>query len=194
MRPHTDDHTKLIAHAAEIDRAEWQAEHNALRRAGRAKPDPCEPETHGIPLINYAPAGESLDYTDLDYHPGAASRYIPRGEVTDPLAFAFIVVGDSMLPAYGPGDICICGGSRHPMPGDDCFVRFSQDAREHAGECTFKRVDFVPGAVVLTPLNPQHRVRIVPREDVVAVYPIIEKRVRRLGAALGLGCSHSRAE
>lgn len=184
MYGQTDDHTQLTADAAEIDRAEWQIEHNALRRAGRVAPDPIDADGDGIPLINYAPAGEAAEYTDLDYYPGTAIEYVPRLGVADPLAFAFRVVGESMMPVYTPGDICICAGSRHPMPSDDCFVRFSQDARDYPGECTFKRIDFVPGAVVLTPLNPHHAVRIVPREDVVAVYPVIE--ARRGGSALAI--------
>lgn len=193
MNARTSDRTRLVADETVIDRDEWQAEHNALRRAGRVRPDPIDAGSDGIPLINYAPAGEAAEYTDLDYYPGTASEYVPRLGITDPLAFGFRVIGDSMLPMYAPGDICICAGSQHPKPGDDCFVRFSMDACDNPGQCTFKRVEFGPGVVILTPLNELHQVRIVPREDVLSVYPVVELRKRVSIRMAGGGCSMPRS-
>lgn len=153
-----------------------QAELNAASRAARVKGD----RGSRIPLINHCPAGEPRDFTDLGHPAGIADDYIDRGDVTDDLAFAFHVFGDSMEPEYRLGDVAVVGGGTTPKSGDDCFVRFAQDSPLHAGECTLKRVEFQDGTVLLRPLNLLHPVEVVSREHIEQCFPIIEVRRKML--------------
>lgn len=166
---------RALGTAEEMGQAQ-QDEVNTARLAAQVKGD----RSRGIPLINKVPAGEPSEFTDLDYPAGVADDYIDRGDVNDDLAFAFHVFGESMEPDYRIGDVAIVGGSLSPRSGDDCYIRFTQDAGRHAGECTLKRVTFTDGQVVLTPLNPMHRPEVVPREWIEQCYPIIEARRKML--------------
>lgn len=180
--------------------AGFDAEHAVRVQALRSARASRHPEAQ-IPLINRVAAGGPFDADDLDDALGPDGLahpvdYISRGEVCDDPVFAFTVTGESMMPFFQHGDVCICSGARAVRSGDDCFVRFTSERND---ECTFKRVHFAPadatrahaddeggeraGLIILQPLNPQHATLVVPREHIAQLWPVIELR-RRIGSVL----------
>ncbi len=103
-----------------------------------------------VPIINRVSAGYPVDFDDLDYPVGFADDYVRCPGLHDPNAFAVRVVGDSMEPKFGKGDIVILSPAADVQNGDDCFVRFSEPH-----ETTFKRIFFESG----------DRVRLQPRNE-----------------------------
>ncbi len=160
---------------------QFAKEQAGAMRLGRHKVDP----KNRIPLMNKAPAGGPHDFTDMDYVCGdAVVDWVDRGDIRDDLICeAITIVGDSMEPEYRHGDVVIIAAGIAIEPGSDCFIRFTEDAQKHRGECTVKRVTFdeETGTVVLSPLNQSgtHQIIITPR-DSVRLFPIIEVR-RKVG-------------
>lgn len=63
-----------------------------------------------IPVINRGPAGQVMPYDHSQYSDGEyhnAMEYIERGTQADPLAYALIIVGDSMEPTFYEGDCVV---------------------------------------------------------------------------------------
>lgn len=59
----------------------------------------------GIPVINAAPAGRVVDYDHVHYDEfNTAHEYLPRAGIEDKLAYAVVIVGDSMEPTLVEGD------------------------------------------------------------------------------------------
>lgn len=131
----------------------------------------------GIPVINFAPAGEPIDYEHMELDAGIGGDYIPRigSGVHDPNAFAFIVVGDSMLPEFHEGDVVICSPNSTVSDGDAVFVRFgaSRDST-----CTFKRVFDRGDNVELIPDNRRNPPMIVTKADIDRMAKVVAKWVR----------------
>ena len=120
-----------------------------------------------VPLINRVAAGYPTGFTDLDYPARIADRYVPAPDIDDPDAFALVVCGDSMLPAYHEGDIVFFSPVAKVEDGCDCCVRLEPDH-----ETTFKRVYFDEdaGTVRLQPLNPKFAPQTMAREQVAGLY------------------------
>lgn len=131
----------------------------------------------GMPVINRAPAGEPRDYEHMDLDNGIGEDYIPRmgSGVHDPLAFAFIVVGDSMTPEFREGDTVICSPQAVIADGCAAFVRFGP---ERDNTCTFKRVYDRGNDVELVPDNRRHDPMIVPKEHITRMARVVAKFVR----------------
>jgi transcriptional regulator with XRE-family HTH domain len=98
----------------------------------------------GIPVINRAPAGEAVDYEEYGTDSGQGYEYLdPLGVPDDDLAFAVVVVGDSMEPNLRAGDYAIFSPMNVPRPrrqltaGAVVFVRFSDDGTRRG--CTIAR-------------------------------------------------------
>ncbi len=120
-----------------------------------------------VPVINRVAAGYPQDFTDLDYPPRMADEYVSCPDIDDPQAFAARVVGDSMAPKYGEGDIVVFAPNSPARNGQDCFVRFAE-----SGETTFKAfyVDD-DGLIRLQPLNPAYPPRRYRPEEINGIYP-----------------------
>jgi repressor LexA len=118
-------------------------------------------------VINSIAAGYPAEFTDLDYPASIADEYIACPDVTDPDAFAARVVGDSMAPQYGEGEIVVFSPALPTPSGSDCFVRLDPD-----NETTFKRVYYEDDGrtIRLQPLNNAYPPRLVPREHVTGIY------------------------
>jgi phage repressor protein C with HTH and peptisase S24 domain len=130
-----------------------------------------------VPIINKVTAGYPRQFTDLDYPPSVADEYIRCPDLHDAQAFAARVVGDSMEPSYREGDIVIFSPNTPAQPGDDCFIRFAEDAGT-----TFKRVyRDEERSIRLQPLNSRYAPEVYPREQVTGLWPAVF-RVERLGA------------
>lgn len=126
-----------------------------------------------VPVINSVAAGYPQNFTDLDYPAGVADEYVRCPDVHDENAFAARVTGDSMAPRYGEGDIVIFSPSRQARSGDDCFVRFAEEAGT-----TFKRfyLDGEAGheqRIRLQPLNNAYPAQSYPPEQITGLWPAI---------------------
>ena len=130
------------------------------------------------PVINKVPAGHAQDYCDLGLDNGIGYDYVSTvgTGIDDPLVFAFEVVGDSMLPAFAPGELCLCSPNTPIEDGDAVYVRFSS---ERDNECTFKRVyDLQDGRVELRADNTIYKPLIVPKEHIVRMSFVAAKSTR----------------
>ena len=128
-----------------------------------------------VPVINDVAAGYPHNFTDLDYPRGVADDYIRCPDMHDPQAFAARVVGDSMEPDYRQGDIVVFSPNTSPLSGDDCFVRFEDDA-----STTFKRFyQDDEREIRLQPLNNRYPAQIHPTESISGLWPAVF-RIQRL--------------
>ncbi len=135
----------------------------------------------GIPLINCAPAGDVVDYEEFGTDSGQGYSYVPRGDITDPNAFAVKVVGESMVSAMFDGEIAIFSPNRfraETMPdGKIVFIRFSEDSRYHG--CTIARVFREPDShVLLAKDNPKFQRRRVRTDEIIRMSALVERRIK----------------
>lgn len=137
---------------------------------------------NGIPVINRAPAGEIIDYEEYGVDSGQGYEYIDFGLVSDPQAFAVIVVGDSMQPSLNDGDQLVLSPV-DPYKADErltngriVFIRFTH---EEGGGCTLARFfDEGQGRIRLHKDNPNYSPMHCDREAIQAIAIAIERRVR----------------
>jgi hypothetical protein len=153
--------------------------------------DQVRPEGWGkIPVINAAPAGLVEDYEEWGTDSGQGYASIDRGDVEDELAFAAIIVGDSMTPTLHEGDTVVFAplvAARDRVrltDGKVAFVRFSQEAAAPRRGCTVGRffwTDRTTGAFRLAKDNPRYpEVRAVMTPDQIARISIaVELRSKR---------------
>lgn len=139
---------------------------------------------NGIPVINCAPAGEIIDYEEYGVDSGQGYEYIDNGGITDPHAFAVVVVGESMQPTLTSGDRLVLSPV-DPYKADDrlrdgriVFVRFSQ---EHGGGCTLARFfQEEKGQIRLHKDNPSYKPINCKRQAIQGLAIALERRVRLL--------------
>lgn len=136
----------------------------------------------GIPVINRAPAGQIVDYEEYGVDSGQGMEYLDWGDVSDRLAFAVVVCGDSMEPTLSDGDQLVLSpvdpyrADGKLEDGKIVFVRFTA---EHGGGCTLARFfSGLDGSVELRKDNRAYRVIECRREDVERVAVAIERRVK----------------
>lgn len=130
-----------------------------------------------VPIINRVSAGYPEQFTDLDYPPSVADEYIRCIDVHDPQAFAARVVGDSMEPRYREGDVIVFSPNTPARSGDDCFVRFADEAGT-----TFKRFYRDDDATIrLQPLNNKYPAEVHDRRKITGLWPAVLRieQVRR---------------
>lgn len=160
------------------------------------RPEELKPGGLALPASNVRPA---LDAPDVS--PGALPRDVPilgtavggvngdfelNGEIVDmarrPPAlagmrsvFALYVVGDSMSPAFEPGDLVFLQRSRHPASGD--YVVVEMKPRGDDGEvrpALLKRFIKIAGdTLILSQFNPPMDLP-VPRTHVLYVYRVFK--------------------
>ncbi len=119
-----------------------------------------------VPVINRVSAGYPVDFDDLGYPAGFADDYVRCPDIHDPNAFAVRVVGDSMEPKFGEGDIVVFSPMSDVSSGDDCFVRFTMPH-----ESTFKRVFFENSDTVrLQPRNDKYPPAMIDGTRVNGIY------------------------
>lgn len=97
------------------------------------------------------PTSNPIDWTD---RPASLKR--------TPAAFAIVVVGDSMYPAYSDGDLALVHGGRRPTPGQDgVFIATEEDGRMNV---LIKRlVRAVEDTWIVEQFNPKDELRL-PRQ------------------------------
>jgi repressor LexA len=120
-------------------------------------------------VINSVAAGYPAHFTDLDYPAGAGEEVVHCPGLNDEQAFAARVVGDSMEPMYHEGDLVVFSPNTKPRPGDDCFVRFADDAGT-----TFKRFyQDTPDEIRLQPLNNAHPAQTHSKNSITGLWPAL---------------------
>jgi repressor LexA len=131
----------------------------------------------GIPLINRAPAGEPIDYEHMAMDNGIGTDYVQRlgSGIHDETAFAFIVVGDSMMPEFQDGDTVVCSPQSPIGDGEAVFVRFGSEM-DSTG--TFKRVFDRGERVELVPDNRRHQPMMVEKSLIVRMSKVVAKWVK----------------
>ena len=129
-------------------------------------------------LERKAPAGQAQNYSDLGLDNGIGNDYVSTvgTGIDDPLVFAFEVVGDSMLPAFAPGEVSLCSPNTPIEDGDAVYVRFGA---ERDSGCTFKRVyDLKDGRVELRADNAHYKPLIARKEHIVRMSYVAAKITR----------------
>jgi len=90
--------------------------------------------------------------------------------------FGFYMIGESMSPAFEPGDMILCHPTRPPYAGQDVLVIRRLDGGQHALVKRLVRID--GGGLRLRQFNPACEFD-VPREDVVSFHLVVGKYSRR---------------
>ena len=129
-----------------------------------------------IPLVNSIAAGWGAERTDLD-HGDWADAWIDRGDIADPDARAFKIEGDSMEPEFPSGEIVVTSPAlaESVKPGTPCVVQFAPD-RNSENCIRYVHPGPKPGTVELRPHNPKYSARVVTREEIAYLWPIVEAR------------------
>ncbi len=169
----------------ELDR-EWRSQRREKSRGGP-----------GIPVINRAPAGQIVDYDEMGPDSGTGRAYIDRGNIADPDAFAVVVTGDSMSPAYAEGDYLIFvpmqqDGTLANSPkikildGHTVFVRFLPDSRQEG--CTIGLLyRLTDGRIEIRKVNQRYAPILIRPEHIV----VFALRELRRPVIRGLSIEHS---
>lgn len=167
-------YAKALGFPSVLDMDEaWRGSDSGKRRTSRGSP------RGDIPVINLAPAGSPRAYNECFSDSGVGFEYIdrtpglPEGDL-----FAFVVVGDSMIPEFQEGDYVVCQWAtlEELEEGQPVFVRFGN---RRSDECTFKRIYRArDGRIELRPDNPRHPLVIVEAEDILRIAAIAEVRRR----------------
>ena len=117
--------------------------------------------TASIPLIGFAQAGTGEAFDNVGKPTGASWEQLAFPEVTDPLAFALEISGESMVPVYRDGDIIIVSPTSQARRGDRVVVKIK------AGEILAKTLARQTAKTVeLHSFNPDTPPLSIPAADV----------------------------
>ena len=120
-----------------------------------------QPTYKNFPIIGFAQAGAEGYFDDAGYPAGAGWDEIPFPDVGDPQAYSLEISGNSMEPIYRDGDIIIVAPQANIRRGDRVVVK----TRE--GEVMAKQLlRRTARKYELQSLNPEHKDRSIPIEDV----------------------------
>jgi len=121
-----------------------------------------------LPLIGFAQAGKGGYFDDGGFPVGSGWDEIDFPAVADEHSYALEISGDSMLPLYRDGDIIIVSPGAPVRRGDRVVIK-TADGEVMAKELRRKTAKLVE----LRSLNPRHKDRILPLEDVDLVSRIV---------------------
>ena len=115
-----------------------------------------------VPLVSWAQAGRSVEYDEL---PTSWQKKVLT-DVSDPMAFAVTLAGDSMEPRYQAGDVAFLEPSR-PLRQQDLVI-----ARLKDGDVMFKIFHRTGDVVRFASYNPAYLPFEVPVADIVWAYGV----------------------
>ncbi|MFH0963842.1 MAG: S24 family peptidase [Planctomycetota bacterium] len=143
----------------------------SLREAIQAaeKSNVVQVDLRVIPVLSHTAAGDPAQFTDGDYPAGFADEYVlAPTDVTDPHAFGLRIRGDSMSPDLRSGDIVIVS------PGTTLAEGLKVVAKIRDGEITCKVLASAQeDRVILASANPAYSPMVLPRREVVWIYPVV---------------------
>lgn len=123
---------------------------------------------HDVPVVGLAKAGRGGFFDNLGHPPGDWPHKIHRPEdVTDPLAYAVTVDGDSMEPVLKKGHKVMVVTDKEAQNGDWVVVQLK------SGEIMVKELTMKDGFVLLKSLNPLHEPVMVKKSEVRAIHPVV---------------------
>lgn len=129
--------------------------------------------TRRIPVVSFARAGEGANFDDLANHLDETVQTDSR----DPNAFAMIVEGESMIPAFMPGDRVVIEPNSEARSGDVVLARELE-----TGNVWMKKLKLTgPNGltVLLISFNPDYEPIERPRQAFRFIYPVVERKLRR---------------
>lgn len=127
-----------------------------------------------IPIIGQAAAGVGL-FPNLDDTEVAADEYIERpDDLKEEQVYGLRVYGDSMTPVVKPGSVVIASQDTSCHNGDLAVVV------THNGEAMIKVVYYKGEDLQLVSTNPAYPERIIPREEVLHLHPVVHIRLARM--------------
>lgn len=185
-RPKADDRLKYAkAFGLTLD------EFDALLDSGQtlsAPQDAASRPAGKIPIINSAPAGQTVDYTEYGIDSRDGYEYIDSFGLAGDGLFAVRVVGQSMEPRVHEGDVLVfrwlnqhaIGGHPPIQDGAVVFVRFASSA--HDGGCNVARwyTRAAGRRVQFKKDNPKWPAEEYDREDIEQIGVLQELRTRRV--------------
>ena len=121
-----------------------------------------------LPLIGFAQVGKGGFFDDGGFPVGSGWDEIDFPAVTDEHSYALEISGNSMLPLYRDGDIIIVSPGAPVRRGDRVVVK-TTDGEVMAKELRRKTAKLIE----LRSLNPRHKNRILPMQDVSFVSRIV---------------------
>lgn len=152
--------SELVIKAVQnLDRADvGTAAHLADERSRYQAP---AAQNRRIPVLGWAHAGEALDYEEI-----VGPDYVPT-DCRDAEAFAVRLEGDSMAPAYEPGDLLVL------MPGAVAHAGHLVVVRLSGGGVLFRRLVWRDGHEIrLMALNPAYGAQSLPVSEVLHCWPL----------------------
>jgi phage repressor protein C with HTH and peptisase S24 domain len=141
--------------------------------SGVVRETPPEKPARKIPVVSYAQAGAGGNFDDLA---NQIDEWVST-DCRDPNCLAVIVEGQSMEPAWMPGDIAVVAPNAEPRNNDTVLARELE-----SGNVWLKkfRLTGPNGSVVqLISFNPDYEPIERPRAAFRFIYPVVERKIRR---------------
>ena len=120
------------------------------------------------PVIGLAKAGVDGYFDDAGYPVGAGWSEVEGLEVDDDAAYALEISGDSMRPAFRPGDIVIVSPAAPVRRGDRVIVR-TREGQVMAKEVVRR----TKRQLELRSVNVEHADQVVPARDILWMHRIM---------------------
>ena len=128
-----------------------------------------------VPLVSDVPAGDPAEMFD-DYPVGHGMDVVTcPAELDDPNAFALRLSGDSLEPRFSDGDIAIVSPNHPWQEGSLVVAKIAGDS------VTCKYVRTRGTTVTLSPGNPRYSPRILDRDELRWLYPVVYVIKRLIG-------------
>lgn len=152
--------SELVIKAVQnLDRADFATTAHLADERGRYQAPAAQDRR--IPVLGWAHAGEALDYEEI-----VGPDYVPT-DCRDAEAFAVRLEGDSMAPAYEPGDLLVL------MPGAVAHAGHLVVVRLSGGGVLFRRLVWRDGQEIrLMALNPAYGAQSMPVSEVLHCWPL----------------------
>lgn len=129
---------------------------------------PASERKHYVPIVGLVQCGRAVEHYP-EQPVGWADRFLDVDiEVRDPHAIAVELDGDSMTPAFRPGDFILCSPSMMPVPNEPAVIVL------HSGEAAFKhwRQNREGVTLRLTAYNPDYPPQDLDVRDVRRILPL----------------------
>jgi len=129
---------------------------------------PVPPPNGFIPVVSLASANGDGPCWEDAYPVGHGLEMVYRPhDVTDPKAFGVKIDGDSMIPAFRPGDTVVVCPEKQVVNGDDVVAKLVD------GRVVVKVIRYLNGHVLLESYNSTHDPIFVERDQIEFAYKVV---------------------